>query len=114
MNFSLYDAATNGGLIDTPITVAPVPVSNGLFTVALDFGPTAFMGGQCWLEITLNVFGSDMVPTTLRPRQPITPTPYALHAANAANLMSFVNAPLDIKVNNYRVLRLEANPGDVP
>lgn len=37
----------------------------------------------------------------------IAPAPYALHAANAANLMSSANAPLDIKVNGQRVLRLE-------
>src|SRR6185436_19558586 len=34
-------------------------------------------------------------------------TPYALYAYNAAGLMSFGTAPLDIKVNGERALRLE-------
>jgi trimeric autotransporter adhesin len=106
MNFTLYDALTNGTAIGSQ-TVAPVPVTNGLFAVALDFGSNAFNGGPRWLEIALTVFGSDQPVTTLQPRQPITATPYALHAANAASLMSFENAPLEIKVNGIRALRIE-------
>jgi hypothetical protein len=107
VSFTLYDAPTSGNVIGTPVTVAPLPVSNGLFIATLDFGASAFMGASRWLEISVTVFGSDQPVVTLVPRQPITPTPYALHAANAANLMSFANAPLDIKVNAQRVLRLE-------
>src|SRR5262245_48775467 len=114
MEFSLYDAVTNGSQVGTVLALAPVAVSNGLFTVTLDFGSSAFMGAPRWLQITVTVFGSDQPPVTLLPRQPITATPYALHAANAANLMSFVDAPLDIKVNGQRVLRLENKPGSLP
>src|SRR5262245_50891319 len=111
MEFSLYDAVTNGNLVGTPVSFAPVAVSNGLFTVLIDFGDTAFMGAPRWLEIAVNVFGSDQPTVRLDPRQSITATPYALHAVNAANLMSFVNAPMDIKVNGQRVLRLETDAG---
>jgi len=110
MQFALYDAVTDGTLVGTPVSLAPVTISNGLFTVSLDFGNSAFPGAARWLELSLNIFGSDMVPTTLHPRQPITATPYTLHAANAANLMSFINAPMDIKANGQRVLRLESAP----
>src|ERR1043166_5525958 len=107
MSFSLYDALTNGNPIRTPGPGAPVPVSNGLFTAALDFGANAFIGPDRWLEVSVTVFGSDQPVVLLVPRQPMTATPYALHAANAAGLMSFANGPLDIKVNRQRALRLE-------
>lgn len=114
MYFTLYDAVTNGNAIGTSVTVAPVPVSNGVFNVALDFGVDAFTGAGRWLEIALTVFGSDQPVVTLVPRQPITPVPYALHAANAAGLMSSNNAPLDITVNGQRVLRLDPGTGGTP
>ena len=113
MSFALYDAPTNGNGIGTPVNLAPVAVSNGLFTVTLDFGVASFTGADRWLEITVNLFGSDMVPTTLHPRQWITPAPYAIRAANAGNLMSTANAPLEIKVNGQRALRLEPT-GNAP
>ncbi len=107
MSFVLYDAPTNGNVVGTGQSVAPVSASNGLFSVSLDFGSAVFDGSPRWLEITVNLFGSDMIPTTLAPRQPILPVPYAIHAANAAGLMSFVNVPLDVKINGERALRLE-------
>src|SRR6059036_3592052 len=82
MSFSLYDALTNGNPIGSPVTVAPVPVSNGLFTATLDFGANAFIGADRWLEISVTVFGSDQPVVLLVPRQPMTATPYALHAAD--------------------------------
>src|SRR5690349_4496443 len=82
MQFSLYDAPTNGNLVGGPFEAAPVPVSNGLFAVTLDFGGVVFDGSARWLEITLSLYGSDMAPTVLLPRQAITPTPYALAAGH--------------------------------
>ena len=38
LRFSLHDAATEGSLIAGPLTNSAVAVSNGLFTVGLDFG----------------------------------------------------------------------------
>src|SRR5260221_7720794 len=55
MQFTLFDAVTNGNPIGTPISVTPVAVTNGLFTVTLDFGGGAFNGGPPRLEITLNL-----------------------------------------------------------
>src|SRR5262245_32551162 len=52
MNFALYEAATNGHIVGAPVAVAPVAVSNGLFTATLDFGASAFMGAKRWLQIT--------------------------------------------------------------
>jgi hypothetical protein len=106
MTFTLFDALTNGTVKGSQ-TIAPVPVTNGLLTVLLDFGSNAIAGAPRWLEIAVTVFGSDQPVSVLQPRQPITATPYALHAINAANLMNSENAPLDIKVNGVRALRIE-------
>ena len=107
MNFTLYDALTAGAPVGAGVTLAPVPVTNGLFTVALNFGPAPFMGVDRWLEIAVTPFGSDQPVVPLAPRQPLTPTPYAMHAYNAGALMSPGNVPLDIKINGVRALRLE-------
>jgi hypothetical protein len=109
MQFSVYDAATSGHEVGIPVDVAPVSVNNGLFMVFLDFGDGVFTGPPRWLEITVNVYGSDQPTVLLSPRQPITASPYALHAANAAGLMTVGNAPLDIKVNGVRVMHYDAS-----
>jgi hypothetical protein len=61
-------------------------VSNGLFAVTLDFGASAFNGSARWLEIGVRTNGSADPYTVLRPRQPITATPYATFASTAATL----------------------------
>ena len=84
MSFALYDAVTNGSVVGTPVTAAPVPVSNGLFTATLDFG-NQFPGAARWLEISVTVFGTDQPVVTLAPRQPIAPTPYAITAGQVVS-----------------------------
>jgi hypothetical protein len=82
LKFSLYDANVGGLLVGTPtsITLAPVLVTNGLFTVSLDFGGAAFGGDARWLEIAVRTNGSLSAHTTLTPRQQLTAAPYALFA----------------------------------
>jgi hypothetical protein len=81
--FSLYDASISGTLVTTPITLTNQMVSDGLFTVPLDFGSSAFDGNGRWLEIAVRQTGGGSY-TTLSPRQPITPAPYALFALKTA------------------------------
>ncbi len=76
--FGLYDVETGGTPIDGAL-LSSVGVSNGLFTVQLDFGADAFTGEARWLGIAVKCSG-DADFTTLTPRQPLTPTPYALYA----------------------------------
>ncbi len=79
MAFRLYDnpsASTN--LIGSPITTT-VPVTNGLFTVGLNFGSNAFNSNGRWLDIQVNCTGT-FVPLS---RQALTPAPNALYASNA-------------------------------
>ena len=45
LQFKLYDAASVGGQVGGTITLDNITVSDGLFTVQLDFGGSAFDGG---------------------------------------------------------------------
>src|SRR5215831_4187480 len=51
LRFRLMDAVTNGNQVGFTLTNAPVPASNGLFTVAVNFGAGVFDGSSRWLEI---------------------------------------------------------------
>ncbi|MGA9349147.1 MAG: hypothetical protein WBW48_10125 [Anaerolineae bacterium] len=81
--FSLWDAASGGAQIGTTQTATSVTVSNGLFTVQLDFGSAAFTGDARWLEIAVRCPAGSGSYTTLTPRQPLTAAPYALYAKGA-------------------------------
>jgi hypothetical protein len=71
--------------VGTTNTIGPVAVSNGLFTVALDFGAD-FPGADRWLEIGVRTNGTASY-TTLSPRQKLTPSPYALTASNLSGTL---------------------------
>src|SRR5688572_14114801 len=69
LQFTIYDSTNNPGVIVAgPITNSAVGVSNGLFTVRLDFGAAVFDGADRWLEIGVrsNALGEF---TILSPRQ---------------------------------------------
>jgi hypothetical protein len=76
MAFRLYDDPNAGSQLGSAIT-RTVPISDGLFTVGLDFGGGAFTGDARWLGIRVKC-GGDGDFTTLTPRQALTPAPYAL------------------------------------
>src|SRR5260221_14768309 len=78
MVFYLYDAPTNGNLLGN-LGIVSVSVSNGVFTVPLDFGSN-FPGADRWLEITVQKNGGGF--STLAPRQKLSPTPYAITPGN--------------------------------
>jgi hypothetical protein len=82
LRFALFDALTVGNQVGSPLTNSPVNVSNGLFTVTLDFGAN-FPGADRWLEIGVRTNGIATF-TNLVPRQKITPSPYAIYAAGAS------------------------------
>jgi hypothetical protein len=82
LRFALCDSPAGPNVLGT-VTSNGVPVNNGLFTVTLDFGSGVFDGGARWLEMGVRTNGSTAAYVTLSPRQPISPTPYAIHAANA-------------------------------
>jgi hypothetical protein len=80
MAFRLYDQASNGAQQGTALT-ATVPISDGLFTVMLDFGDQVFQGDARWLAIRVSCPG-DASWTDLD-RQELTAAPYALYALGA-------------------------------
>ncbi len=80
--FAIFDAASNGNQIGASLTNAPTAVSNGLFTVTLDFGAGVFSGPQRWLQIGVRTNGSSGAYTILAPLQEVTASPYAITAGN--------------------------------
>jgi len=76
----LWDAASGGSPVATnnPVTLL-VMVSNGLFTVSLDFGTSPFTAGAArWLQLGVRTALGPF--TILSPLQPLTATPYAITA----------------------------------
>jgi microcystin-dependent protein len=87
LRFAVYDANLAGNSIAGPITNSAVAVSNGLFTVTLDFGAGVFTGTNYWVEIGVRTNGGAGF-ATLVPRQPLTPAPYALYAPQSGSASS--------------------------
>ena len=85
LRFSIYNAPAAGGA-GAVVTNTAVTVSNGLFTVALDFGAGIFTGADRWLEIGVRTNGSGAF-TTLSPRQKLTATPYAITAGTVTGVV---------------------------
>jgi hypothetical protein len=90
LRFTLWNAATGGAPQGTTLTQSGVGVTNGLFTATLDFG-AQFTGANRWLEIAVRTNGAADF-TTLAERQPVLPTPYAIHAATAGSAATATTA----------------------
>lgn len=91
MRFAVFDAVTNGTQATVWRTNSAVAVSNGLFTTTLNFGSGIFTGTKYWLDIAVRPTGGTTF-TTLSPRQPILPVPYAIFANSASNVVGDVSA----------------------
>jgi len=78
LRFELYDSASVGSQVGSTVTKNSVALSDGYFTVELDFGEV-FDGTALWLAIDVQGPG-DPDFTVLSPRQPLSPTPYAINA----------------------------------
>ena len=76
--FILYDAEVGGSQIGPIKTKTGVSVTDGLFTVNLDFGSNAFTGAARWLDIAVRCPAGSGTYSALTPRQALTPAPYAL------------------------------------
>ena len=90
MQFKLFDATTNGNQIGATLTFdgnsgnpPSVSVTNGIFTVSLDFGSVSLSGADRYLEIGLKPAGNPGGYQQLLPRQKLTSTPYAVQALKA-------------------------------
>ncbi len=75
--FVLHNALSGGAQVGSTVTVDDLIVSDGLFTVPLDFG-NRFDGTALWLEIGVREGSSTGAYTILSPRQALAAAPYAL------------------------------------
>ena len=84
LRFKLFDGVGGGAMqIGSTLLAGNFLITNGLFTVDLDFGVSAFTGDDRWLEVAVRVphDPSNVLPfTTLTPRQALRATPYAMFA----------------------------------
>jgi len=82
-SFRLLDGPdpVNDNQVGMPVVVNDVSVSDGIFTVELDFGAGPFTGEARWLEISVGRDGDSL--TALSPTQPLTAVPYALYGEDA-------------------------------
>ena len=107
MQFAVLDAAAGGFQIGGTLTTNAVVVSNGLFTVTLDFGANVFTGANRWLNLAVKTNGAVSF-TPLTPSQQITAAPYAITAGTvtgvipAASLSGLYTGPVTMN-----------NPGNV-
>lgn len=81
LRFALFTVSSggSGATLEAPAT----PVTNGLFTVTLDYGSGWLGGADRWLQISVRTNGSPGAYTDLLPRQRLASTPYAWRAAVA-------------------------------
>jgi hypothetical protein len=91
--FRLYDQLAGGTLVSGPISNTTV-VSSGLFTATVDFGASSFNGDARFMEIATRQSGGGSY-TTLAPRQPITPAPYALYSLKTKGYKGVVTVAKD-------------------
>jgi hypothetical protein len=81
LKFTLFKTNITGAAVAGPVTNSDVGISNGLFTVTIDFGGAVWNGETNWLEIAVETNGGSPF-TKLSPRQQVTPSPYAITAEN--------------------------------
>ena len=115
--FRPFGVFTGGSQLTIP-NIRFVAVTNGLFTTTMDFGPAIFDGSPRYLQLEVRTNGGASY-TTLTPRQPLTPTPYAIFSGTAGTVLSGAigssqlanNISLGTTTNNGRldVYRTAAN-----
>ena len=106
MTFGLWPVESGGSAIAT-IGPLNVTVTNGNFSVRLDFGGAAFPGADRYLEI--NVSG-----TALAPRSKLTSTPYAVRALTVSGPVTGANSVATLTVSNSQPGILDPSPTNLP
>src|SRR5258706_4347445 len=91
LQFALFDSLNGGSPIGSTQALNTVPVSNGVFSVSLNFGASSFDGANRFLEISARPSGVGSF-TLLTPRQQVLATPYAIHSVNSSSADTATNA----------------------
>ncbi len=91
--FKLFSVVSGGSQIGADVLRDDVQVTNGVFTVNLDFGASPFTSATAnYLEILVRPGASTGAYTLLAPRLAITNSPYSIKSLNADNATNATNA----------------------
>lgn len=116
--FSLFDTAAGGGQVGTTLTIYSQGVTDGLFTVQLDFGFGVFDGAARWLEISVRCPAGSGNYAPLTPRQALTPTPYAIFSTWAGSApwadLTGIPAGFSDDIDNDTLASLSCANGELP
>ena len=111
----------SGGSSVAVLQIDDVTVTDGIFTLALDFTAVPFDGTQTWLGIGVRPSASVDPFTALLPRQTLTSVPYALNArsveVNAINNVAIADSSVGsskILDHSITALDLAANSVGAP
>jgi hypothetical protein len=88
LTFAVFTDSNGVNQIGGTLTNTATGITNGLFTVVLDFGPGIFTGPPLWLQIGVETNGGGGSFTALAPLQQLTPTPYAIYSESAGSAAS--------------------------
>jgi hypothetical protein len=85
--FALFDVPLSGSPLGPPFATSAA-VTNGVFTVHLEFAPGVFNGGKRWLDVQSRCPAGSGSYIALSPRQEITAAPHAAYALQAGTAAS--------------------------
>jgi hypothetical protein len=85
LRFILYDSSVAGSQVGPVVALEDVTITNGLFTVSLDFGAGGFAGQARWLDIAVRPGSDTGAYTSLVGRQELKPAPSALYSKTAGS-----------------------------
>lgn len=100
LEFKLFDLAVAGAQQGSTLQRLNVVVTNGVFTVSLDFGAGTLPGADRFLDISVRT-ASGGAFTPLTPRQKVNSAPYAVKSLNAASADSVTVAGVPSGSGNY-------------
>jgi len=83
--FDLYDVESGSSPLGTSLQ-DDVVVTNGVFTVELNFGSNPFADQNLWLEIGVRAGNSEGEYDLLLPRQALTNTPFSIAAGKVVGI----------------------------
>ena len=95
LQICLFDGPSSPAPIACMPELGDIPVEDGVFTVALDYGATAFVGQQRYIELRVRPGASSTGYTILAPRKLVRHAPEALRSnlASAAPWSGLIGVP---------------------
>jgi hypothetical protein len=106
--FSIFDDAIGGSSLGGSVNANNIGVSNGLFSVALDFGSIPFTGPPRWLQISVSTNETASF-VLLAPRQEITRVPYATYANTAGTVTNGAIANAQLAMDSVGSANIRSN-----